>query len=249
MAHPFELTNEFQVDATPEEVWDAIATGPGVDAWFMGRNEIEPREGGTVRTIMRGGTEESTVQAWEPPNRLAYRTPEGPDGALHAFEYIVEGRGKGSTVVRWVHSGFLGENWESEYEGLSEGDPMYFDKLRVYLTYFRGRTATPVEAFGPAVPDRDEAWTTLHRALGLQSTPSLGDRVRLMPEGLPVLDGVVDWLSRDFLGVRTDDGIYRFMHIAAFGGITGVGHHVFDDALDQKEAEEAWGAWLEKVFG
>jgi uncharacterized protein YndB with AHSA1/START domain len=114
MAHPFELTNEFQVDATPEEVWDAIATGPGVDAWFMGRNEIEPREGGTVRTIMRGGTEESTVQAWEPPNRLAYRTPEGPDGALHAFEYIVEGRGRGSTVVRWVHSGFLGEKCESE---------------------------------------------------------------------------------------------------------------------------------------
>ena len=249
MAHPFELTNEFQVDATPEEVWDAIATGPGVDAWFMGRNEIEPREGGTVRTIMRGGTEEGTVQAWEPPNRLAYRTPEGPDGALHAFEYIVEGREKGSTVVRWVHSGFLGENWESEYEGLSEGDPMYFDKLRVYLTYFRGRTATPVEAFGPAVPNRDGAWATLHRALGLKSAPSLGDRVRLTPEGLPVLDGVVDWLSRDFLGVRTDDGIYRFMHIAPFGGMTGVGHHVFDDAVDQREAEEAWGAWLEKVFG
>ena len=54
------------------------------------------------------------------------------------------GRDQGSTVVRWVHSGFLGENWEKEYEGLSEGDPMYFDKLRVYLTYFRGRTATPV---------------------------------------------------------------------------------------------------------
>ena len=47
------------------------------------------------------------------------------------------------TVVRWVHSGFLGDNWEKEYEGLSEGDPMYFDKLRVYLTYFRGRKATP----------------------------------------------------------------------------------------------------------
>ena len=248
MAHPFELTNEFQVDATPEEVWDAIATGPGVDAWFMGRNEIEPREGGTVRTIMRGGTEEGTVQAWEPPNRLAYRTPEGPDGALHAFEYIVEGRGKGSTVVRWVHSGFLGENWESEYEGLSEGDPMYFDKLRVYLTYFRGRTATPVEAFGPAVPDRDHAWTTLHRALGLQSTPSLGDRVRLTPEGLPVLDGVVDWLSRDFLGVRTDDGIYRFMHISVFGGPVGLGHHIFREGLDQAKTERAWESWLTRVF-
>ncbi len=47
-----------------------------------------------------------------------------------------------------MHSGFLGENWEKEYEGLNEGDPMYFDKLRIYLTYFRGRTATPVNVFG-----------------------------------------------------------------------------------------------------
>src|ERR671925_89262 len=248
MAHPFELTHEIEGPASPEEVWEAIATGPGVDAWFMGVNEIEPGEGGRTRMKFHGSTEETTITAWEPPTHLASRTPEGPDGALHAFEYIVEGRDKGSTVVRWVHSGFLGENWEKEYEGLSEGDPMYFDKLRVYLTYFRGRRATPVQVFGPLVPDRDKAWELLHRGLGLSATPSLGDEVRLTPEGLPVLKGVVDWLSRDFLGVRTDDGIYRFMHIAAFGGITGVGHHVFDDALDQKEAEEAWGVWLEKVF-
>src|SRR5918994_3935837 len=201
MAHPFELTNKFQVDATPEEVWDAIATGPGVDAWFMGRNEIEPREGGTVRTIMRGGTEEGTVQAWEPPHRLAYRTPEGADGALHAFEYIVEGRGKGSTVVRWVHSGFLGENWESEYEGLSEGDPMYFHKLAQYLTYFRGRRATPVNVFGPQDADRDHAWKVFREGLGLPGPVALGDEVRLTPEGLPPMEGVVDYVSPSFLGV------------------------------------------------
>jgi uncharacterized protein YndB with AHSA1/START domain len=245
MAHPFELTHEIQVDATPEEVWDAIATGPGVDAWFMGRNEIEPREGGTIRTAMRGSTEEARVTAWEPPTRFASRTAEGPDGAFHAFEYLVEGREKGSTVVRWVHSGFLGENWEAEYEGLSEGDPMYFDKLRVYLTYFRGRRATPVEVFGPQLPDRDEAWARIHRALGLQAPPALGDRVWLAPEGLPALEGVIDWLSRDFLGVRTEDGIYRFMHISVFGGPTGVGHHLFVEGLDQAEAERAWGAWLD----
>jgi uncharacterized protein YndB with AHSA1/START domain len=248
MAHPFELTNEIEVDATPEEVWEAIATGPGVDAWFMGRNEIEPREGGTIRTVMRGSTEEATVTAWEPQTRLASRTPEGPDGSFHAFEYIVEGREKGSTVVRWVHSGFLGDNWEAEYEGLSEGDPMYFDKLRVYLTYFRGRRATPVEVFGPQVPDRNEAWSKYHRALGLPGAPALGDRVRLTPEGLPVLEGVIDWLSRDFLGVRTGDGIYRFMHIDVFGGPTGVGHHIFIEGLDQEETEKAWASWLTKLF-
>ena len=66
--------------------------------------------------------------------------------------------------------------------------------------------------------------------------------------GWPKLDGVVDWLSRDFLGVRTDDGIYRFMHISAFGGPTGVGHHIFVDGLDQAETEGAWEDWLTKVF-
>ena len=249
MAHPFELTHELEVDATPEEVWQAIATGPGIDAWFMGRNEVEPGVGGTSRMVTPMGTEESAITAWEPPTRFESRTPEGPDGALHAFEYIVEGRDKGSTVVRWVHSGFLGENWEKEYEGLSEGDPMYFDKLRVYLTYFKGRTATPVNIFGgTVVPDRDEAWRRYHQALGLEGPPSVGDRVRLTPEGLPALDGEVDWLSRDFLGVRTDDGIYRFMHISVFGGPTGVGHHIFVDGLDQAETEAAWNDWLLKVF-
>jgi hypothetical protein len=49
--------------------------------------------------------------------------------------------------------------------------------------------------------------------------------------------------------VRTNNGIYRFMHIAPFGGMTGVGHHVFVEGLDQNDAEQAWAAWLEKVFG
>jgi uncharacterized protein YndB with AHSA1/START domain len=236
MAHPFEFTHEIKVDASPEEVWEAIATGPGVDSWFMGRNEIEPREGGKTRMVMTGMSEEATVTDWEPPTRFASRTSQGEDGSVHAFEYIVEGRDQGSTVVRWVHSGFLGENWEKEYEGLSEGDPMYFDKLRIYLTYFRGRTATPVNVFGPVVPERDEAWERFHEALGLPGPVALGDDVHLTPDGLAELDGVVDWLSRDFLGVRTDDGIYRFMHISAFGGPTGVGHHIFVDGLDQAEA-------------
>src|SRR6266540_2801989 len=154
MAHPFELTHESQVDATPEGVWEAIATGPGVDAWFMGRNEVEPREGGTTRMMLRGSTEEATVTAWE----------------------------------------------------------------------------------------------IFHAGLGLPGPVQVGDRVRLMPEGLPQLEGEVDWLSRDFLGVRTADGIYRFMHISVFGGPTGVGHHIFVDGFDQAETERAWGAWLNGLF-
>jgi uncharacterized protein YndB with AHSA1/START domain len=246
MPHPFELTNEIKVDATPEEVWEAITTGPGMDAWFMGKNEVQPGEGGTVRTELPGFGFEGTITTWEPPTRLAERSPEGEDGSVHAFEYLVEGRDKGSTVVRWVHSGFLGDNWESEYEGLSEGDPMYFHKLSQYLTYFRGRIATPVNVFGPHVADREHAWEVFRGGLGLPGPVALNDRVRLTPDGLPPMEGVVDYLSPSFLGVRTEHGLYRFMH--TFDASVGLGHHIFTDGIDQEETEEAWRSWLTRLF-
>ena len=246
MAHPFEFTHEIEVDASPRRSGrrspPVPASTPG--SWAATRSSLEwaarpvAWAGRRRRRRSRPGSRQRGSQA----ARRKVRT------ALHAFEYLVEGRDQGSTVVRWVHSGFLGENWEKEYEGLSEGDPMYFDKLRIYVTYFRGRTATPVNVFGPVVPDRDEAWKRYHEALGLSGPVALGDPVHLTPDGLAELDGVVDWLSRDFLGVRTDDGIYQFMHISVFGGPTGVGHHLFVDGLDQAETEGAWEDWLTKVF-
>ena len=42
MTHPFEVREEFTVDATPDEVWEAIASGPGVEL-FSGDALIEPQ--------------------------------------------------------------------------------------------------------------------------------------------------------------------------------------------------------------
>src|SRR6266508_1792001 len=97
-----------------------------VDSWFMGRNEIGPRQGGAVRTDFGGFVMESTITAWEPGKRLAYQSAEGPEGTLMAFEYLIEGRGGGKTAIRFVHSGFLGgDGWEAEYDALKKGDPAY----------------------------------------------------------------------------------------------------------------------------
>jgi uncharacterized protein YndB with AHSA1/START domain len=233
MAHPFEVRKEIEVEATPEEVWEAIATGPGLDAWFMGRNEVEPGEGGKVRM---------TLPAW----RLVTDTGEGEDGRVMVFEYLIEGREGGSTVVRFVHSGFLaGDDWETEYEALRKGDPMYFDKLAEYLTYFRGRTATPVDVYGPQIPDGEEAWAKVRGALGLSRPVSEGDRVRLTPEGMPPLEGVVDHASPETLGLRTSDGLYRFIH--GLGGTMVLGHHIYSD-VDQETTQRAWASWLERAF-
>jgi hypothetical protein len=70
--------------------------------------------------------------------------------------------------------------------------------------------------------------------------------VQLTPDGLGPVEGVVDYLSPDILGVRSDDGLYRF--ICGFNGMVAVGHHLYGDDVDDKEAEGAWQAWLDRLF-
>ena len=246
MAHEFELRKEITLEATPEEVWEAIATGAGIDGWFMGRNQVEPREGGRTAMTIGGHTEEATVTAWEPPRRFAYRTG-GPDGSgFMAFEWLVEGRGDGTCVLRLVQSGMLGDDWETEYDALGKGWEMYLHQLGQYLRYFRGRPVTPVTIFGPGPGDPDRLWPELRRGLGLAGEPAEGDPVRLTPGGIDPIEGVVDYLSPDVLGVRSEDGLYRF--VGGFNGSVGVGHHLFAADVDDKEAEGVWQAWLDRLF-
>lgn len=248
MPHEFEVRVETPIDATPEQIWEAITNGPGVDSWFMGRTEIEPREGGTARFTMGGYTQESTVTAWEPAKRLAYQEDKNPDGTFMAFEYLIEGRDGGSTVVRLVHSGFLGDDWEAEYDALSVGDAMYLDKLAQYVTHFTGRTsAYNMFLPGPQVADSDRVWGAFHGILGLSGTPRTGDPARIEIDGIEPVDGVVDYVAHPhFLGVRTADGLYRFMQ--GYQDTVVVEHHNFADGVDGERIGRAWESWIARTF-
>jgi uncharacterized protein YndB with AHSA1/START domain len=238
----WEQHDEVEVDATPEEVWAAITTGPGYDSWFMGRTEVEPGEGGTVSTDLGGYSMDSTITAWEPLRRFAFRGDETPDGRFIAFEYLIEGRERGSTVLRLVSNGFLpGDDWEAEYDAMVKGGAMYFATLVAYLTHFAGRTATPVFAVAPAA---GQVFDRLPAALGLTAQPTVGDPVRGAPEGLPPVDGVVDFVNPDAIGVRTSDALYRF--VQGIGPTVAV-HHLFADGVDRTESEQAWRAWLARL--
>ena len=54
MGRPFENRNEAEVPASPDEVWAAIATGPGIDSWFMGRSQVQPGAGVGTKLIAGG---------------------------------------------------------------------------------------------------------------------------------------------------------------------------------------------------
>ena len=93
MAHPFKVTDEFEVDGHSRGGLGRDRDRGRRRRLVHGRERDRAAGGrGDPRCSSRGSAEEATVTAWEPPTHLVSRTPEGEDGALHAFEYLVEGR-------------------------------------------------------------------------------------------------------------------------------------------------------------
>src|SRR5262245_4433276 len=76
---------EIEVPGTPEEVWQAIATGPGISSWMVPA-EFEEQGGKPVAVKMNFGPGmeiRSPVTAWEPPRKwTAIRRP-GPSPTRH----------------------------------------------------------------------------------------------------------------------------------------------------------------------
>ena len=134
---------EIEVVGTPEEVWQAIATGPGISSWYV-PHTVEEREGGAAVASFGPGPEmqiPGRVAAWEPPRRIVFDGGEGAGGL--AFEWLVEARDGGTCVVRLVNTGFgSGDDWDGQYDGMSEGWQLFLLNLKLHLEHFRGQTAT-----------------------------------------------------------------------------------------------------------
>jgi len=245
MRGEWETVTHAELDASPEQVWQAIASGPGLNSWFVGTNEVQPRAGGTLRSTTGGFTDGLSVPAWEAPQRVVYRSSQGEDGRFYALEWLVEGRA-GGTLLRCVASGFIpGDDWEAEFESLRDGGAMYFLSLVQYLSHFRGRSVQVVDVFGPPMIDGEHGWRVLTDGLGLNGSVNAGDQVRLTPAGLPPIEGMVYAAAPYVLSVRSGDGLYRFIKAGPSGMVS---HRIFSAVADRKQTEEAWQVWVSQLF-
>lgn len=239
MTHPFEVRDEFTVDATPDEVWEAIATGPGVDSWLMGHTEVD----GANKTItfeMFGEVSTGTITVWEPGHRYCWQEDTNPDGTFTAYEWLIEARDGGGAVVRVVHSGLLGENWEAEYNGLTMGDKAHMKKLASYLKHFAPRTTTG-SVFLPG-PITKDSWAAMTAAVGVGADAADGQPARLSVPGIEPFDGTIEFvISPSVVGMRTDDAMYLLIH--GYNGMVGATAQYFDDR-DRSAETEAWQNWL-----
>lgn len=180
-----------EVPGTPEQVWDAIATGPGITSWFI-PHELEGRQGGAVRMDFGPGIGEvtGTIAAWEPPDRVVF---EGEGDRALAHEWLVEARGGGSCVVRLVVSGFgPGADWDAEYDGRSSGWQIFLHNLRLYLTYFAGQHGRAIIPTRVTAGPKETAFSRACAALGVPDDLRKGDRLQAAGPGAPTLSGTVE---------------------------------------------------------
>ncbi|HEY2041137.1 MAG TPA: SRPBCC domain-containing protein [Jatrophihabitans sp.] len=238
MGKEFELRREVQLPGTPEQVWAAIATERGVASWLWPM-DIEPREGGAV-------SEGGVVTVWDPPHRFANRA-EREDGWFNALEFIVEAHDGGGAVLRCVHSGIFDEDWDAQYDGANQGWNFYLHTLAQYLQYFPGQAATYIGADAPPSSADPAAWPALQRELGLADDVEPGASVRFSLDDSTRIEGELDYLTHNLLGIRTSDALYRFHSRWSLGMPLGVGHHLFADDVDRDETRSSWQAFLNRV--
>lgn len=184
---------EAEVPGPPEEVWEAIATGPGIGSWFY-PSELEERVGGILE--YHTGSEmihvPATVTVWHPPRRFRHEGRDcGPDGPPTATEWTVEPRSRGRCLVRVVHSLFANtDDWDNYLESFEDGWPQALAILRLYLTHFRGQPATIVRVSGSHDGSVRDAWQALIGELDVNGLAP-GDRWALPDAGYPGLRGVL----------------------------------------------------------
>ena len=125
----FELRMErtYEVAATPEQVWDAIATADGISAWMV-PTRLDPQIGGAVSFDVGGFWSHGIVTDYTPTRRFAYAEPwpvanhmPTADHELSsltpiATEFLVESASGGSCAIRVVTSAYgSGADWENEF--------------------------------------------------------------------------------------------------------------------------------------
>lgn len=184
---------ETEVPGTPEEVWQAIATGPGISAWFVPAR-LEEREGGAVVLSFGPGMEsEGVIKVWDPPRRFVGENKEamGPGSPTVADEWTVEAKSGGTCRVRVVHSWFAStDDWDGQYEGVEQGWPAFFRVLKVYLAHFRGQPSEVVSLLAMSPESKSVVWDRLLGSLGFARLAE-GQRVETGP-GAPRLAGIVE---------------------------------------------------------
>lgn len=183
-----------EVNATLQEVWEAMTTGEGIARWFAPHAAVTPGEGGSVSVGWDPNEMwAAPITVWEPLRRMQ-TVSEMPaaDGSVVrlAVDYYMEAQ-DGHVRVRLVHSGFDdSESWDGYIDGLDAGWTFFLFNLKHALERHRGIARRQLSArFRTTARDGEEP--PVYGANGLRVAPPVdglrsGDHCHLSLGGVTV---------------------------------------------------------------
>jgi uncharacterized protein YndB with AHSA1/START domain len=247
------VEHEIEVTGTPEQVWQAIATGQGITGWFV-PTKVEERAGGAMELDFGPGMGTATgeITVWEPPTRFVH-LGTGAAGNPVAYEWQVEASSGGTCVVRLVTSGFLSEaDWQAEYDSTAEGWQLFLNNLRLYLLHFAGQPCASLLVQKLSDVEADNAWRQLTGSLGLPEAPTVGQPVSV--SNGPALSGRVERFQSRLMTLLLDTpsrGI-GVVGTESFGdkGFPMVYLYLFGAGAEEaiRQHQGAWNEWIERTF-
>ncbi|MFT0846798.1 SRPBCC domain-containing protein [Actinomycetaceae bacterium L2_0104] len=141
----YRAEHVYELPASPEQVWDAIATAEGISSWMV-PTRLDPRVGGNVSFDLGDFMSTGVVIDYRPNERFAYEEPwpiaeraedvpprmiawfdsigvslsEVHEGLAQttpiATEFLIDAISGGTCVLRIVTSAFgSGADWENEF--------------------------------------------------------------------------------------------------------------------------------------
>ncbi len=243
---------EVEVPGTPEQVWQAIATGPGISSWFV-PTKVEEGVGGMVTSDFGMGMEStSTISKWDPPRSFTKDGDGmGEDSPPVATEWTVEAKSGGKCVVRVVHSWFAStDDWDSQWEAVEQGWNAFFNILRLSLQHFPGQPGAAFDVSGVANAGESEAWAALVAKLGLTDAAQ-GQEVH---SDAPALVGKVEIVGQGETMLLVSEPGTGVCHLSAMGmgeqTYLSVRFYLFGEeaAAAVATAEPEWSRWFGEQF-
>jgi hypothetical protein len=247
------------VPGSLREVWEAVATGPGISGWFLPCEIQYGFDADPVRLIVHLGphtTKVADVKQWSPPHVYRAVSEDLMVGAPPLLtQWSVQPLDQGCCVK--VEHSLTGDSdeWDSLLLRAADGWPPFLRILNVYLTHFSGKRCEGCSLLISTSDSPDKAWETLAEPLGISGS-SIGERCKSHADA-PVLAGVLegeDNQAREAL-LRLDEPAPGIAHlqIARLHGCTVPTVRLYfygEQAVAVVSREEPrWQAWLSELFG
>lgn len=249
------IRRQIEIDAPPDAVWEAIATGDGVARWFGFKARVDGAPGGEYFVSWGPDCEGAwRIESWEPPRRILLIDDKFVPGAVQTMEYLVEGAG-GKTVLTMTHHGIGAEaQWDEMYDSMSRGWEVFMHTLRHSVEAHRGADRLVARARRQVEQPRERVWERLTGPDGLNvahdkhaGTLALDadDRLRGSawvwnpPKDLACtvesLNNAALWIALE----KSGDTVHLDMTLSAYA--------VAPERV--RAVEERWQAMLDRLFG